>query len=90
MAKTGIGALIFATIFGVIFAFSAFLFISVVTDLDIADLGLLAGVAAALGGLMLIFSGGVGLVSGFITIALLLSGISNLKTYIRQKKLQNQ
>ena len=90
MVKTGIGALIFATIFGVIFGFSAFLFFSVVTGLDIADLGLLAGVGAALGGLMLVFSGGVGLISGFITVALLVSGFSNLKSYLRQKRLQNQ
>ena len=90
MAKTGIGSLIFCIIFGVIFGFSAFLFFSVVTDLDISELGILAGVGAALGGIMLLFSGGVGLVSGFLTIALLLSAIDRMKTYRRQKKFQNQ
>ena len=90
MVKTGIGALIFAIIFGVIFAFSAYLFFSVVSGLDIAELGIFAGVGAALGGLMLVFSGGVGLISGFITVALLVSGFSNLKSYLRQKRLQNQ
>ena len=90
MAKTGIGALIFAIIFGVIFGFSAYIFFSIAFDLDLGGLGVFIGVGAALVGVMLIFSGGAGLISGFITVALLVSGFSNLKSYLRQKKLQNQ
>ena len=82
--------LLFSIIFGVVFAISAYLFFSVVSGLDIAELGIFAGVGLALGGLLLIGSGIVGLISGFITIALLVSGISNLKSYMRQKKLRNQ
>jgi hypothetical protein len=88
MAKTGIGALIFMLIFGVIFAISAYMFFSVLSGLDIAELGIFAGLGAALGGIALLFSGVVGGISGFLTIMLLILAIDRIKTYRRQKKFQ--
>lgn len=90
MAKTGIGSAIFCLLFGVIFGFSAYLFFSVVSGLDIAEMGIFAGVGAALGGLLIIFSGGIAIISGVLMIVLFIATIDRIKTYRRQKKFQNQ
>jgi len=85
MAKTGIGALLFAIAFGFIFGISAYLFFSVISGLSAADLGIFAGLGLALGGILVIGSGIVGLISGIITIGLLIMAFDRMKSYRRKK-----
>ena len=90
MAKTGIGSAIFTIIFGVIFGISAYMFFSVVSGLSVEDLGIFAGLGLALGGVMLIFSGVVGGISGLLTIALFIMTVDRVRSYRRQQKFKNQ
>lgn len=90
MAKTGIGSLIFTIIFGAFFAISAYMFFSVLSGIDVGELGIFAGLGLALGGVALLFSGIVGGISGFLTIVLFIVTVDRIKTYRRQKKFQNQ
>ena len=90
MAKTGIGALLFAIIFGVIFGFSGYWFIGIIAGLDFVEAGIFAGPLAAMGLILIIIFGGVAAISGILTIVCLISGFTNMKRFIAYKKAQNQ
>jgi len=86
MKKTGIGSAIFTILFGIITGISAYLFFSVLSGLNVEDLGIFAGLGIALGGILLVGSAVVGGISGFITIVLFIVTVDRIKHYRRQSK----
>jgi hypothetical protein len=91
MKKYGIGSGIFTIIFGVIFTFSAYTFFSILLGVGADDvnspfLGLLLGIVF----LPLVLSAVAGVISGFLTIILLITTIDRIKSAIRQAKFEKQ
>ena len=91
MKKYGIGSGIFTIIFGVVFGFCAYGLISLMLGLGAEDvnspiLGFLLGIAFIP---MVIFAV-VGIISGFLTILLLIKTIERIKNAVREAKVEKQ
>lgn len=89
MKKYGIGTGIFAIIFGLITFFAAKIFFSILAGAGDVD-ALFIGVFVALGGFMMIVSAVVGVITGFLTIALFISTIDRVRSAIKQAKFKKQ
>jgi hypothetical protein len=91
MKKYGIGSGIFTILFGVVFVFSAYGLISLLMGLGAEDvsspfLGMLLGIAF----IPIVLFTIVGIISGFLTILLLVKTIERIKSAVRQAKYEKQ
>ncbi|MHA1111689.1 MAG: hypothetical protein ACTSRE_11345 [Promethearchaeota archaeon] len=91
MKKYGIGSGIFTIIFGIVFGFAAFMFFSIVAGVGSEDVdSVFLGALLALAFIPLIISGGVGIISGFITIILFITTVDRVRSAIKQAKFKRQ